>query len=193
MKKPSRVYPGYWNNIDNQRKHLDAVGSKLNFKDTKDWYSITWDILRRHRLGSLLRKYNGSVSKLLFSVYPEYLCYNVMKLIHRYNWDIHKFKLPQNYWDISKNKRSFMDDLFHSLNITKTEDFFSITKESLLQHQGSGLLSKYNNSPAKLLADLFPQYKQSCRDFVNGIVTDLKLSKVEDILTIPVEYPKHCG
>jgi len=83
-----------------------------------------------------------------------------------------------------------MDDLAKKLNITDSEGWYNITGSTLQEHGGGGLLiGKYNGSVYQLLKEVYPQYQESCRNFVLRIVRDLKLDKVEDVLKVSEEFP----
>ncbi len=66
----------YWErehfHIHNHRKLLDKVGKQLNLKSYEDWYSVTTKQVRTLGKAGILNRYNGSLSKLLSTVYPEY-------------------------------------------------------------------------------------------------------------------------
>ncbi len=96
--------------------------------------------------------------------------------------------MPRGHWDDVSNQLAFMNDLAKKLSITDTEGWFGITWATLRENEGSGLLKKYNNSLPKLLGTVYPYYQQICRDFILGIVSDLKLSKVQDAVNVPSEY-----
>ena len=36
---------GYWDSIDNQKKFMDWVFTKLNYKDMGDWYRVTGRVI----------------------------------------------------------------------------------------------------------------------------------------------------
>ncbi len=59
--------------ISNQRAFLDSLAKKLNINDKEGWYNVTTAVLYRNGGGGLLRgKYNGSLKKMLTTVYSEY-------------------------------------------------------------------------------------------------------------------------
>ena len=66
------VSPGFWEDINNQRKYFDWFENKMNFKDKSDWYSITIKKINNHGGSGLLRKYNDSLQHALKSIYPNY-------------------------------------------------------------------------------------------------------------------------
>ncbi len=45
---------------------------KLNIKEREGWYNTTISIVSQHGGSKLASKYDGSLSKLLSHVYPEY-------------------------------------------------------------------------------------------------------------------------
>ncbi len=51
-----------------------------------------------------------------------------------------------------------MDELAKKLNIIDKEEWYKITIKTIQQNGGSGLLSKYNGSPRKLLTTVYPEY-----------------------------------
>ena len=37
--------PGFWNEMSNQRKFMDWLGSQLGVKSYKDWYNVTKKVI----------------------------------------------------------------------------------------------------------------------------------------------------
>ncbi len=62
-----------WENPSQQRAFMDDLAKKLNITNKEDWYKLTRDTVYRYGGGELLRKYEFLPSKLVMSVYPEYL------------------------------------------------------------------------------------------------------------------------
>ncbi len=108
-----------------------------------------------------------------------------------YAWDLSKFShVPTGYWNDITNQRSFISDVVQELKIGDQEGWYSrLTCATLRKHGGSGLLEKYNGSTSKLLTTLYPEYRQKCRNLVEAIMHDMKLSKMEDLIGVPVQYP----
>ncbi len=63
----------------------------------------------------LHRKFGGSPSKLLTTIYPNH------------PWDIQKFNKPKGYWDDKGNIMEFMEQLKLKLNITNMKEWYKIT------------------------------------------------------------------
>ncbi len=74
------------------------------------------------------------------------------------NTNLKKRDWKKGYWKNISNQRDFLNELAKKLNITEASGWYTVTKEVLRQHGGSGLLQTYNNSPSKLLTTLFPEY-----------------------------------
>ena len=51
-----------------------------------------------------------------------------------------------------------MDWLGQELGYSKMEDWYKLTKQLIIKNYGGRLLDKYNDSPYKLLKDVFPNY-----------------------------------
>ncbi len=51
---------------------MENLAKRLNIRDQEGWYSLTLNTLKQNGGYGLLQKYNGSPSKLLTNVYPEY-------------------------------------------------------------------------------------------------------------------------
>ncbi len=68
--RPARNMPyWFWNDTSVQHSFLQNLAKELNIIDQSGWYKISASLLQRH---GLLQKYNGSVSKLLSTIFPEY-------------------------------------------------------------------------------------------------------------------------
>jgi hypothetical protein len=65
----------------------------------------------------LLKKYDGLISYLLSSIYPEY------------EWLPWKFAVvsPRNYWEDIRNRRKFTDWAAKELNVKKMSDWYKVT------------------------------------------------------------------
>lgn len=120
----------FWDDPINQREFMDWLSAELKIKDMSDWYKVTKEVksitnqilimkdFKNHGGSSLLLKHNGSVQRVLCSVYPDY------------NWQVNNFPhIPRNYWSDVNNQRQFMDSLAIKLNIKQQNDWYKITKE----------------------------------------------------------------
>ncbi len=185
-KRRSVTYHGLWND---ERSFLSDLAENLNIRDQEGWYQVTPSIIKKHGGNSLLLKYNGSLRKLLVAACPEYLSIFTVAYSMWYQWDSSKFSwVPFRYdnWDTVTKQRAFMEDLASQLHI---RDWSHITSTSLHHHGGGGLLKKYG-SLSKLLASLYPEYTQTCKDAVHQVMQELKVNQVKDLLHVSTDSIK---
>ncbi len=64
---------GHWNSVANQRSFLDHIATKLNITSLEGWFQVTTTKVQHLGGAMLLKKYRGSLPRLLSTVYPEYL------------------------------------------------------------------------------------------------------------------------
>jgi hypothetical protein len=70
-----QVPTGFWESTSNQRSFMNQLATKLNITSLDGWYNITGKYITNNGGGGLLKRYEGSISKLLSAIYPEYpLC-----------------------------------------------------------------------------------------------------------------------
>ena len=63
-----------------------------------------------------MKIFNGSPAQMLINLHPQHA------------WLPWKFNsLPKNYWDDKTNQRNYMNWLGKHLNITKMEDWYSVS------------------------------------------------------------------
>ncbi len=177
-------------NLAYQRSFIDDLAKKLKLTSNEGWYKIQWATLKQNGAYKLLKQYDHIPSKLITAVYPEYYHLLVLLIFNRYKWDISKFVYPPSYWHDLPQQRKFMNDLAEKLNISSTEDWYRVTAKTIQTHGGSGLLDRYENSPSKLLSTLYPEYKNSCKEFLISIAREWKLSNIADLQNIPPKYLK---
>lgn len=83
-----------------------------------------------------------------------------------------------------------MDEIRNKLNIQHPTEWCDITTTDIADHGGLSLVNGcYNGSLTKLLSTIYPEYKEMCRQFVNQVMLDFNLNKVEDVLHVSIEYP----
>ncbi len=66
---------GFWDDISNHRMFMDDIAKRLKISNPQDWTFLTARVLKQNGGAVLLRKYDNSPSKLLNTVYPEYLAH----------------------------------------------------------------------------------------------------------------------
>lgn len=82
LTKYSQLPRGYWDNISNQQSFLNDLAKKLNITSPSGWHKMSGPIIEQHGGAVLLNKYNGSITKLLSTVYPEYHILHIMLIFY---------------------------------------------------------------------------------------------------------------
>ncbi len=81
-----------------------------------------------------------------------------------------------------------MESIAKKLNITDQEGWYKVTVETLRMHKAGGLLaSKYNNSPSKLLATVFPEYPLS-NITSNCMILNIYNWDISKFTSVPTRY-----
>ncbi len=158
----------YWQEIANQRAFMNDFAQKHNIQTEEDWYHVTYHKLFQHGGAGILQQYNNSPSKLITTLFPQYLESLVLWLHRRFHWDLTKFShVPKGFWNSLVNQRKFMEDIARKFSIscvlkidhhdiTTPEDWHLISEKELREHGGGALLSKYNNSIRKAVFFIAP-------------------------------------
>ena len=95
----------------------------------------------------LLSQYQGSPSKMLSNIFPNH------------NWIPSKFEYyPQNYWESKDNQREFLNWLGNHLQFTNYENWYDISYEKIKENGGINLLRYYDNSPAKMVMNIYNEH-----------------------------------
>jgi very-short-patch-repair endonuclease/ABC-type Zn uptake system ZnuABC Zn-binding protein ZnuA len=152
--KFNNVSLGTWEDNKNHKRYAEWLGNKLGFTNEKDWYKITQDIINDNNGSSLLENYYNS-SPILFvrSVFPDY------------KWLEWKFRaVPNGFWNDINNHKIYAEWLGNELGFTEPEHWYDITRNSIHNNHGGGLLALYyNGSPIvfvkKLVKLVYPEYE----------------------------------
>jgi hypothetical protein len=95
----------------------------------------------------MLGYFDGSLSKLLASVYPKH------------TWLEWKFKvIARKFWQVEENQRRFLEWAALQMNIQLPRDWNKVTVEQIKQLGGRTLLSYHDDSFAKCLRALYPKF-----------------------------------
>jgi hypothetical protein len=76
-------------------------------------------------------RYNGSLKRALQAVYPAH------------DWGELRQTRPAGYWNSSENIQTFMKEIEKKLNISRVEDWKSVSIRQVLKQGGGGWLSKF--------------------------------------------------
>jgi hypothetical protein len=113
------------------------------------WYKLTTAEIRRKGGHGLLKYHNGSVSKILEAVFPEF------------KWDISKFvRKPRNYWSSTEKQREFVEGLGLKLGFRKEnlEGWYNVTNNAFIGVGGGTLLSIHSFSLPSLLESIYVEH-----------------------------------
>ncbi len=185
----TRVPVGYWDDLDNIRQRLEYYLARNN-QTVKDIPTIvTYDQLVEWGLSNPLKRHNHSPYSLVNALYPNrFSRYQFRKIPQRTATDKELLKI-QFFNMLSNEKFEFVD-------VPKY-----ITQEMLIKYKFSGALKYFQNSPSKLIMDLFPnqfdihefnkknRYWKSDHNIKQAIV-DLIKSKNIPYEKIPVYFTK---
>lgn len=121
------------------------------------WYALkTSDIRNRGGFG-LLRVYDGSVSKILQGVFPEF------------TWDLSRFhRKPRNFYASSDTQREYLESIGLKLGIQKGEfgKWYKVTNDAVIRGGGSTLLAMHAFSVSRMVSSLFPEHQWDASLFV---------------------------
>jgi uncharacterized membrane protein YcaP (DUF421 family) len=122
------VSRGFWTNIYNHKIYFDWLHGHLGLKSMDDWYSVKIADIEANG-GSLLSKYNDSLSSALAGIYPEHL------------WNFRTNSKGQ--WSNLSNQRDFFDKIAKELGLKETEDWYRVKLADLEQRGAGGILKLY--------------------------------------------------
>ena len=92
----------------------------------ENWYQVKMSqICERGGAGLLVSQFASSLPRALVSIYPEY------------QWLMWRFeKVPNGYWNETRNVSSYLQWFADKLNISTLEEWKLISLEQLIQHGG---------------------------------------------------------
>jgi len=140
-----KVPKGYWNDVSNQRKLLDAFAMDSKFQSMNDWYDVTsQEVIRKIGDTMIQECYGGSLIRALQAIYPTH------------EWKIWRFiELPKKYWSCSKNVEAYLKWLSVELGIIRMEDWHNVTSSQIYHLKGEVVCKKYGGL-FSLLSFYFP-------------------------------------
>ncbi|MGG3738372.1 hypothetical protein [Aeribacillus pallidus] len=134
----------YANNSNFLREQFLDMLTKENISLEDASKKVTQQMLIKYRFSGVLKKHQGSPSKLMSYLFPGL-----------FSADSFHMK-PNGYWkDISNVKRAIMD-LIEKEGIAEEDVPKFFTKKRLMQEGLGGLLHEYNGSPIEIVNAVFP-------------------------------------
>jgi hypothetical protein len=157
---------GTWNDINNHKKYAEWLRNILGYTEPEQWYNISRSDFENNSGGGLLGVcYNSSPIKFVMDMYyPEY------------EWLEWKFtQTSKNFWNNVENHKKYAEWLSNELEYKRMEDWYKITRVSIINNCGGSLLGNYyNNSPIQFVKGVFPDYNWDEKKFCKN-KTEIKL------------------
>lgn len=142
------VPPGYWDYRTNRDRYMRWLGQRLRFRKLEDWYRVTTrDFLGNHGAGLLATRWNSSVTTAVKETFP------------RHEWLEWLFRqAPRSFWHDPQNHRRYMDWLARQLGICRPDDWYSVTNQDFVDHQGEAFLIQYRSTISAAIMAYLPDY-----------------------------------
>lgn len=144
----------HWNSLDNHTEFFDRVADHLGLKKPEDWYTVNQSqVYECGGISLLLTKYGASLPKALITVYP-----NVP-------WKVWLFRHhPHGMWNELSTRKQYFDWLGEQLGIKNLEEWYNVTKATVISHHGTGIMAhygrpKYTDTVCAAVCDVYPQHK----------------------------------
>jgi len=138
----------FWNEGNIQREYLRWLSKVLARAEgvPEQWYSISFADFEKNFGKGLIRKYNFSPYELLSSIYPE---------VDWLPWQFQK--VTQNMWNQKEIQRKFLDWLGKKLSYRSPEDFYKLTRTTIIENGGERLFGVYKDVH-EIVSAAFPQH-----------------------------------
>lgn len=155
MEKFTRKITGKWDNMQLQRNFLLEIGKRLNITKMEDWYEITQLQIIEKGGGGLLQRHRTSISRMITTVFSEH------------EWRLDMFiRAPKGLRNDSQGWRESLDSLGRRIGIKQMEDWYNVSLAQIREGD-EALLTRYRNSPSKMLTSLLPEHKWDLRRFTS--------------------------
>lgn len=148
-----QVPAGYWDDVSNQRKFLEDFGELNKINTFEQWYEVKSEDIRNHGGAVLLKLYKDCYMTAITSILKEY------------PWEMWKFKkTPQGFWLNLENQRKFLTSLETRLRMQSWEDWYQVSQQTFIEHDGKPLL-RIHGSLYPMLVAAFPERKWEMEKF----------------------------
>ena len=141
--------------LKSQREHMNNFAKEMKINSPKDWYKMTTSHIKKNHSGSVLNIYNGSLIKLLRTIYPEE------------NWDENMFKkIPNFFHNNVDQQRAYLESLAERMGITKLEDWYNVKSIDLKRLKANSFINRlYGGSLIRALIEIYPEYNWEVNKF----------------------------
>lgn len=139
---------GFWCDLGNQRRYLDAMGSQLGVTHHEDWYRIKRsDAHSLDHKAVFNRYYNGCLYHALKTVYKET------------DWHAWRFaQVPKGFWLDESNASKYVNWLTSTLEINSPEQWYNVGRTQIAALKGTLLMRKCQGM-CKMLSKYIPSHK----------------------------------
>jgi hypothetical protein len=120
--EPKKLPNRHWDDFSKQREFFDQLAEKLGIKTYSDWNAFRYTDIVKHKGGSILAQYRGSLSKALETLYPEHSWKDDEKTWKFYSRPSKAQRLAFKYLqEIFPDHRIYLDYKDPSLRYSKTQ------------------------------------------------------------------------
>ncbi|MEO2017892.1 MAG: hypothetical protein ABGZ53_26370 [Fuerstiella sp.] len=121
----------FWDDAANRQAYMQWLEGKLQINREEDWYELSDESFEENRgAGLLTNYYHGSILSALREYRPDV------------DWKPWCFrKVPNGYWRRPGNRRRYFEWLADRLQYQSMSDWESLTRQSVCETGGAGLLS----------------------------------------------------
>ena len=159
---------GYWNDDANVKIHLSRLGEIEGFHNLDDWYKLDQKMLVEHGLGGgLYNRFSGSPIGLLKHIFPDH------------DWKEFLFSsTPKGWWYHDSNWIVYLDWLKVKLGFDSMEDWYLVTVDDFIRHNGASPLKITGSSPSKIVLKTYPEYDWEVERFYDGKKNQKRLFRI---------------
>eukprot|EP01114_Cavostelium_apophysatum_P017116 TRINITY_DN5009_c0_g1_i1.p1 TRINITY_DN5009_c0_g1~~TRINITY_DN5009_c0_g1_i1.p1 ORF type:complete len:369 (+),score=89.22 TRINITY_DN5009_c0_g1_i1:167-1273(+) len=177
-----------WKEPENRLDFCEYLYKELHLDKWEDWYQVSSEDLARFGGQGLLSHFEGSIPKMLRSVYPSL------------DWKEYRFqhhRLEEGYWKKSDHQIAFLNDLGEKMKVRNKEDWFRVKFDDFDDFGGRSLLKLYGFSPMRTVMAVYgqtdPEWLNLKRGHSNILTAQDKTpgkSQVRLFHTVEAMFPK---
>ena len=136
----------FFTNNENEIYFIEQIYTENNFQSIDQLKELTKNKLILTGGKNLIEKYDGSINKLLSTIYPNFP-WKFENLITKY----------KKYFNEIENQKEYLNKLFFKLKLKKLDDWLEISTNQISDQGFKILRSKYKNL-FELLQIIYPNY-----------------------------------
>ena len=137
--------------IEHQRRFMDEIYKKLEFKSMSDWEYVSKYHLMKNGCARLIQfYYHNSHHSLLTTVYPNF----------PFHFEGEKKSYTREFFESSKEEqRDFLSHLSSKLQLKSIDDWVGVSPHIIVSNGGKYLMEIYHHEMFLLLLSLYPYHK----------------------------------